>query len=310
MTMIRIAVLLLASGLLNPAWADVLNIDFQSDSAEPVYTGDDGVLSTAGGATWNGVQYDATGDIALLDENGGATGAILTILQSYTDTYSDGDATNTLQDTGISGEGFVISNLNPAETYTVAVYLAFNSGFSLTDANNSVFGIVGSSHSYILPGILGQDYVLFSGKVPYDLGNGVYGLEFSGIDGLITGVQLSGALPPSTAIACDVSLDQATYSGSQVITASSVRLANPGAEHVAVEWKVWLEGNSIAPLGLINAGADGSITLAPTLDIDLGPAGLTSAGSLDAGDYAIGSRLLDPVTGAAVCEDLNAFSVQ
>lgn len=291
------------------AGAQVANIDFQSSGAEAVHNNDDGVLSNTGGDTWNGILFDATGDIFLEDENGDPTGLILTIKQSYTDTYGDDDATNDLQDTGMAGEGFTIGNLDPTQTYTVAVYLGSNSGFLMTDAVTAQVGFVGSQQTYALPGALDQDYVLFTGLQPFDLGGGVFGLDFGGLDGLLTGVQISGALPEPPAIGCDIVLTQGAYSGSEVITASTVQLANPGGDTVAVEWKVWLDGEGISPISLINVGADGSVTLSPGLDLNLGPAGLTSAGTLSAGAYEIGSRLLDPVTGETLCEQTDGFDV-
>ena len=95
------------------------------------------------------------------------------------------------------------------------------------------------------------------------------------------------------------------------MTATTLRLANPGPDTVAVEWKVWLGIPTSPPLSLINIGADGSLVLSPGFDFDLGPIDLFLAEALPPGPgYELSCRVLDPVTGALMSVDLNPFTIE
>jgi DNA-binding beta-propeller fold protein YncE len=111
--------------------------------------------------------------------------------------------------------------------------------------------------------------------------------------------------------ACAIEMSQATYHVGDTVTVASWRLRNPGASPVAVELKTWLGIPTIAPITIANAGADGSLTLAAGLDLELGPINLfVVSGSFPLGNYEFSCRLLHPVTGEAKSEDLNPFAIQ
>lgn len=111
--------------------------------------------------------------------------------------------------------------------------------------------------------------------------------------------------------ACAIEMSQATYHVGDTVTVESWRLRNPGASPVAVELKTWLGIPTIAPISIANAGADGSLTLAAGLDLELGPINLfVVSGSFPLGNYEFSCRLLQPVTGETKSEDLNPFAIQ
>jgi len=67
----------------------------------------------------------------------------------------------------------------------------------------------------------------------------------------------------------------------------------------------------VPPIGVVNVGADGSLVLPAGTDVDLGPLPiLPVTAALPRGDYEFSCRMLDPVTGELLAEDLNLFEVQ
>jgi hypothetical protein len=118
-------------------------------------------------------------------------------------------ALNDLQDTGMTGEGFELRNLDPNSLYTLVVYATMGSVFDLIHGGGNAGG--GCSHSpptYVLPGTMGADYCRFDDLVPMELTPGVFGIRLSGLQGAITGFQILGApnapVPPpdTTAPTC------------------------------------------------------------------------------------------------------------
>jgi hypothetical protein len=116
---------------------------------------------------------------------------------------------------------------------------------------------------------------------------------------------------PCTHTICDIEMSQSAYTAGDTATAQVFRIANPGAENVPVEWKVWLRIPSIPPIPVINIGAGGSLVLPAGFDLDFGPIGLfpVTAGT-PLGSYEFSCRMLDPVTGELLSEDLNPFTIQ
>jgi YVTN family beta-propeller protein len=50
--------------------------------------------------------------------------------------------------------------------------------------------------------------------------------------------------------ACDIQLSQSIYLNGEIITASTLRLTNPGVDPVAMEFKNWLEDPGFAPVSI------------------------------------------------------------
>lgn len=114
-------------------------------------------------------------------------------------------------------------------------------------------------------------------------------------------------LPP----VCDMQLNQTTFVNGNTGVAQVLRVANPGAVAVQVEGKIWFEVPGMAPVSFINVGADGSVTLPPGSSTDIGPRTLFTVNStFPRGAYGFHCRLLNPVTGELLAEDLNPFVIQ
>ena len=110
---------------------------------------------------------------------------------------------------------------------------------------------------------------------------------------------------------CDVQLNQSSFIDGDTVTADVFRLANLSAELTPVEWKVWIGIPGLPPISLVNAGANGDLVLQPGTDFDFGALPLLPVSMvLPRGNYEIGCRILDPITGAPIWEDLNDFEVQ
>jgi hypothetical protein len=105
-------------------------------------------------------------------------------------------------------------------------------------------------------------------------------------------------------------MSQTSYSSGEVVSASTFRLVNFETVPLAVELKIWLEIPTSPPASIINMGADGSFILPLDFDQDFGPVDLFPTEGFPLGTYGISCRLLDPVTGARLSEDLNSFTIQ
>ena len=122
--------------------------------------------------------------------------------------------------------------------------------------------------------------------------------------------EIRGQVDVVSAPTCDIQLNQVTYVDGDTVIADVLRTANLTAAAQAVELKVWLAVPGIPPIGTVNMGADGSFVLAAGQDVDLGPSpvGLVTP-DLPRGSYEFNCRLLDPVTGSLLSEDINNFNI-
>ncbi len=171
----------------------VVNVDFRSDDDTETYEGDNGRFSTPGGEVWNPVQFD-TNETDLLDEFGVPTPVDVEYpAGGYFASFLDDMADNELQDTGTTA-GFQVLDLVAGETYDLAIYASPGTGLGLTHGAGGFGGHCNNSGdpTYDLPGVQGQDYCLFWGLVPYDVGGGRLGIVIDFIDGQIVGIQLHG----------------------------------------------------------------------------------------------------------------------
>ncbi|UCE60152.1 MAG: PEP-CTERM sorting domain-containing protein [Phycisphaerales bacterium] len=193
----------LVVGIGSFAAADVINIDVEAGvPSDTNHSGADGPLSSPGGAFWNFVIGGLDASDLYTEFAGPTPFDIVYLTADGNASYSD-PGINNLQDSG-SYNAFQILDLLPGQTYTVAAYVGHNGGFLVQDANGSQAYFYGDpgADGWSLPGSQGNggDYFLVSGLMPYDTGNGEYGLWFS-LDGTITGLQISGPIPePSSLI--------------------------------------------------------------------------------------------------------------
>jgi hypothetical protein len=114
----------------------------------------------------------------------------------------------------------------------------------------------------------------------------------------------------SVGLACDIQMTGSAYLTGEVVTARVFRFANGNAMTVPIELKIWLGLPGIAPVSFVNAGGTGSLSLPPGFNQDLGPLPLfTVTPGSPRGAYELGCRILDPVTGRLLAEDLNPFTI-
>jgi subtilisin family serine protease len=119
------------------------------------------------------------------------------------------------------------------------------------------------------------------------------------------------ALVPSTGPVCDVQLNKASFVNGEAVIAQVLRIANPGTVEVPVELKLWFELPGLPPASFANVGADGSVKLPAGFTTNAGPLTLfTVTAAFPRGAYGFNCRLLSPVTGGLLGEDLNPFTIQ
>jgi hypothetical protein len=107
-----------------------------------------------------------------------------------------------------------------------------------------------------------------------------------------------------------IDLNKANYSAGDVVGATSFLLVNPGAKSRSVEMKTWLSSPGRPPVSVGNVGADGLYVIPPGVQEEYGPLDVLSLDpESSTGIYEFSSRLIDPVTGDLIAEDLNPFNV-
>lgn len=198
--LLGITSLVLAAFYGQVAFGLTINGDIEGTLSYVTYSGDDGVLSSPGGTTWNSIPH-LVDTSNLLDEFGNATGIGVTWSSTDFGPATDPSATNDLQDSGTWGYGFDITGLQSGGTYDLAIYAMQNAGGCVTDASgtNCGFWTIGGAPTYALPGVEGQDYALFTDLAPFDLGGGVMGIRLDNFDGAVSGFQLA-AIPLPAAL--------------------------------------------------------------------------------------------------------------
>jgi len=109
---------------------------------------------------------------------------------------------------------------------------------------------------------------------------------------------------------CDVEINATSFTSGEVVTATVLSVGNPEASDRQLEWKVWLEQPSDAPIPIVNTGADGTLALFAGSSSDFGPVPIIGVdGSTPAGIWSLDCRVLDPTTGEELHLDENPFKV-
>lgn len=124
---------------------------------------------------------------------------------------------------------------------------------------------------------------------------------------------LFGDCPDSSVqpLECEIVLNQTNYFDGDTVTAEVLRWANPGSVAVPVEWKIWLGFPSLATISALDTAAGGPIFLPGGFEQDFGPVSLFEVTSdLPRGDYSLGCRILDPVTGRTKTFTRTPFTIE
>ena len=123
--------------------------------------------------------------------------------------------------------------------------------------------------------------------------------------------QLDNVVLEGSGAICDIQMSQATYHDGDQVVAQVFRLGNGQPAALAIELKIWFEVPGAGAISLARSGADGSVVLPAGFNQNFGPVSLFPiAPSMPRGTWAFSCRMVNPVTGALLTEDLNAFAVQ
>ena len=110
---------------------------------------------------------------------------------------------------------------------------------------------------------------------------------------------------------CEVQLNGGLFLDGNTVRLERLRLVNPTTQSVAIEGKIWLEAPNQPPFSLARFGSDGSVNLPAGFDASAPPAPLfTIVPQFPRGTYAVGCRLLNPVSGEVIITDIRPFIVQ
>jgi hypothetical protein len=123
--------------------------------------------------------------------------------------------------------------------------------------------------------------------------------------------EIRGQVEVVSAPTCDIQLNQVTYVDGDTVTADVFRIANLTSAPIAAEWKVWLGVPGIPPISIVNLGSDGSFVLQKGQDVDFGALlEIPVTAALPRGNYELSCRMLGPVTGSLLSEDINNFEIR
>jgi hypothetical protein len=129
-------------------------------------------------------------------------------------------------------------------------------------------------------------------------------------EGVLNDVQYAKILPGEGPIFL-ITINKSNYVNGDAVTATEFRLQNLGFTDEQIELKVWLGIPGIAPIGILNLGADGSFIVPNGLNLNFGTIKLfTVSSDLPRGGYELSSHMINPVTGSTISEDLNPFTLQ
>ncbi|MCE9610466.1 MAG: hypothetical protein K8R23_09760 [Chthoniobacter sp.] len=167
----------------------VYNFDFL-DVGETPHALDNGVFSSTGGSIWNSVT-PLGGATNVLDQFGAVTPLSISFDGSPIALTGLGTA-NALQSSGLRDSDTLIHNLS-LQPYDIALYLTGGSYINIQH-NGGLSNVRSTTtNTGLLPGVEGQDYVLFSNVIPYEIVPGDYGFSLGAPDGAITGAQIRSA---------------------------------------------------------------------------------------------------------------------
>ena len=110
---------------------------------------------------------------------------------------------------------------------------------------------------------------------------------------------------------CDIQMSQSRYINGDVVIAQTIQVTNTTADQLSIESKFWYDGPEYSATTFGPGGLNGLFVLDGRYDENLGPLTLSPVTSaLPRGTYSFNCRILDPVTGETLTEDLNPFEIQ
>jgi hypothetical protein len=108
----------------------------------------------------------------------------------------------------------------------------------------------------------------------------------------------------------DLQLNQSSYLRGDTVQIKSLWISNPSQQSQLVEAKTWIALPGMQPVSLAVPNVADSISLSPGFNQDYGTTPILNISRISPlGSSLVGARLLNPVTGEVVSEDLNALSI-
>ena len=107
-----------------------------------------------------------------------------------------------------------------------------------------------------------------------------------------------------------IAVSQTNYLAGETITAGTYHISNPSNHDQHIELKTWLTGPEGKPVPVGNVGADGQYQIPSGSDEEYGPVQvLPVTDQMSAGHYEFSTRMLDPVTGEVLGENIKSFTI-
>ena len=239
-------------------WGQTINIDIQPSSGNPLYTGNDGILSGSG-TYWN----PGTGQ-NLLDENGSAT-VVDVALMTTPGGFASGGTPHALYNDGIVANSsywldYKLSDLDPYKIYDIAVYCNSTiSPYSRLEAwdetaNPLSYGIIIDKYNYSgtqMPGFELYNYARYYSLKPYEASPGAYQIYLrirptqstGGSFELVVGMQIKVTntrtnIPPHYSILNSPTNNATGISLTPTLNASAFNDPDVGDTHANSQWQV------------------------------------------------------------------------
>ena len=120
---------------------------------------------------------------------------------------------------------------------------------------------------------------------------------------------------PTTGPGFTITLSKSTYLTGDTVTATEFGPKNTSSSPSGlVRIQVIITIPGMGPITIFDVGADGSLQLPPSININLGPVSFFSITSGSAfppkGNWSLDSKVTNPTTGAVIDQDINPFVIQ
>lgn len=254
----KVIFLALISGICGAALGQTINWDIQTVS-DPLYSGNNGVLSGAG-TYWNN---SASNSFNALDESGSATTVDLVLRQWMGSITRSGSH-------ALFGEGLTagwsspliydVTDLDPYKTYDLVLYFQSSAQADIYAYGDGQFTNKETifSNSRTLPGTEGGEYLRMRDWKPYELTNNTYGIKFyvysqsSIINEALVGVQIKNTgtranIPPHIPILNTPTNNATGTDLTPTLNASAFNDPDGSDTHANSQWQVDNNSNFSSP---------------------------------------------------------------
>jgi hypothetical protein len=122
--------------------------------------------------------------------------------------------------------------------------------------------------------------------------------------------QSTSAVQDASQPTINLRLDRKAYKRGDTVQLYALGISNPSEQNRAAEPKAWIAFPQMQPISLGIPYADEMLNLAPGFNTNYGTTPIMKISSTSpSGIVMVGARLLDPVTGNLLSQDLNSFSI-